>query len=154
MKEKSSKWQIVSMLMALVLVVAVIAWAAIPRTAVVADVEMRGAQFGKQHYNTLKVDTFVNLLQQAYGSLVRVQQESQQLKVTLNANELTRDFFNSNDAILKWSTSDYGFEIRYNQEQKSVAALFNVSDQRGVNVPNDVLIKLMDKTTNHVNQSK
>lgn len=102
----------------------------------------------------MKTDTFVMLLHQAYGTLVTDKKENNKLEIEIKANELTKDFFNGNDAILKFGLNDFGFDIKYNPQDKSLKAAFNIQNGNGVNVPNDVLIKLMDKTTgvSHVNQ--
>ncbi len=112
------------------------------------------APFGASNFNVMKTDTFVMLLHQAYGSLVTEKRVQNKLEVTMSANELTKDFFNGNDALLKFGLSDFGFDIKYNPQDKSLKAIFNIQSGDGVNVPNDVLIKLMDKTTgvSHVNQ--
>jgi len=114
------------------------------------------APFGSSNFNQMKTDTFVALVQTAYGELVSHKIEARKLVMDMKANELTKDFFNGNDALLKFGLSDFGFDIKYNPEQKALHAVFAISEQNGVNVPNDVLIKLMDKTskTIHVDQQQ
>jgi len=114
------------------------------------------APFGSANYNLVKTDTFVQLLHQAYGSLAADHREGDRLIVEMKANELTRDFFNGNDALLKFGLNDFGFDIKYNAQDKSLKAVFKLQEGNGVNVPNDVLIQLMDKTTGavHVDQQK
>lgn len=110
--------------------------------------------FCEHHYNVMKMDTFVALLDHAYGDLINHKIDEGLLQVEMkHASELTKDFFNGNDALLKLELGDHGFKIEYNKEEQSLKALFRIDRQNGVNVPNDVLIKLIDKVTsaNHVN---
>ena len=103
--------------------------------------------FGSYNYNVMKIDTFTSLVNKAYGNLAAITSEEGRLYIDIkNANQVSRDFFNGNDSLLDYELGDFGFEIDYNQESQSLRATFNVTEQGGVHVPNDVLIKLMDKT--------
>ena len=123
-----------------------------------AAIEAKAApEFGINNYSIMKTDTFVALVQSAYSGFASNKVEDKRLEINIkNANEITKDFFNGNDALLKFKLSDYGFEIKYNPEEPSVVALFKITEGNGVHVPNDVLIKLMDKTNkiNNVDYTK
>jgi hypothetical protein len=126
----------------------------ISRNAPTAQAVAPPAPFGASNYNVMKTDTFIALVHNAYGDLVTYKIEGKKLEMDMKANELTKDFFNGNDALLKFGLSDFGFDIKYNPEEKLMKAQFKIIEQNGVHVPNDVLIKLMDKTTktNNVDQ--
>jgi len=141
------KWQLIFSSIALVIAAGACLLFAGSRNMPAGQVVEPPAPFGSSHYNAMKTDTFVALVQAAYGQLATTGITGNTLVVDMpDANELAKDFFNGNDALLRFGMSDHGFEIRYNPEQKSLKASFRISEQGGVNVPNDVLIKLMDKT--------
>jgi hypothetical protein len=106
------------------------------------------ANFEKTNVNIMKVDTFVMLVNKAYGANASVSKADGRLQVSMtNANQVTKDFFNGNDALLKCKMDENDFEIKYSESPKSMHAEFKIKDG-GVNVPNDVLIKMIDKTYN------
>ena len=157
MQKSTQKWQFI-FFAAAVLVAATLYIMFIKNTneAVVQKIQP-APEFGVNNYNIIKTDTFVALIQGAYGNFATHKIEGNTLEVTIkNANELTKDFFNGNDALLQYKMGDYGFAIKYNPEEPSVVATFKINEQRGVPVPNDVLIKLMDKTnkTENVDYTK
>jgi hypothetical protein len=154
MQQNTRRWQMIFFAVALVIAGAMYFLFTISRNAATEQTVAPPAPFGPANYNQMKTDTFVALVHNAYGDLVTYKIEDRKLVMDMKANELTKDFFNGNDALLKFGLSDFGFDIKYNTEAKSMQAQFKISEQNGVNVPNDVLIKLMDKTTktNHVDQ--
>jgi hypothetical protein len=104
--------------------------------------------FEKDNANQMKVDTFVMLVNKAYGPLATIAKTSSQLNISMTqANQVTKDFFNGNDALLKCNLAKDGFLIQYNETNKSLQAQFVIKNG-AVTVPNDVLIKLLDKTEN------
>jgi hypothetical protein len=156
MQNNTRRWQIIFFSAAVVVAAAMYFLFTISRNAATGQAVAPPAPFGSSNYNTMKTDTFLTLVRNAYGNLVTYKFEEKKLVMEMKANELTKDFFNGNDALLKFGLNDFGFDIKYNPEDKSMKAQFKVSDQHGVNVPNDVLIKLMDKTTqtSHVDQQQ
>lgn len=157
MQNSTRKWQLLSLALATLIAGAVYLLLTPSRNAATEQAVAPPAPFGPNNYNAMKTDTFVTLVQKAYGSLVSHQVQDDILLVELNhGNELTRDFFNGNEALLNYKLSDHGFELQYSAADKSLKARFRISKQGGINVPNDVLIKLMDKTTpiNHVDKQQ
>lgn len=157
MQNSPRKWQLLFTALAIVIAGAMYLAFAGSRNAAIEQTVAPPAPFGSNNYNVMKTDTFVALVNSAYGSFVEQKREQGMLELHLkNANELTKDFFNGNDALLKFRLSDHGFEMNYNPEDRSLIARFRISEQNGVNVPNDVLIKLMDKTSkiNHVDNQE
>lgn len=157
MQNSTRKWQLIFTALAVVVAGAMYLVFAGSRNAAVEQTVEPPAPFGSNNYNVMKTDTFVALVNRAYGSFTTQKTENGVLELTIkNANELTKDFFNGNDALLKFKLSDHGFELAYNPEDQSLKARFKINEQNGVAVPNDVLIKLMDKTskTNHVDNQE
>ena len=157
MQNSTRKWQLIFMAVAIVIAGAMYFIFACSRNAAVEQTVEPPAPFGSNNYNVMKTDTFTALVSRAYGSFTQPKTENGILELDIkNANELTKDFFNGNDALLKFKLSDFGFEFKYNPEDQSLKALFKINEQNGVNVPNDVLIKLMDKTasSNNVNNEQ
>jgi hypothetical protein len=154
MQNTTRKWQVMFFGIAVLIALALYLICLPGRSGETQQPVAPPAPFGASNYNLMKTDTFVMLLHQAYGGLIADKREGNKLMVEMKANELTKDFFNGNDAILKFGLNDFGFDIKYNPQDKSLKAIFEIQEQNGVNVPNDVLIKLMDKTTgvSHVNQ--
>ena len=69
--------------------------------------------FEKENANQMKVDTFVMLVSKAYGPLATIEKTSSQLNISMTqANQVTKDFFNGNDALLKCNLSEDGFLIQ------------------------------------------
>lgn len=157
MQNSPRKWQLIFTALAILIAGAMYMIFAGSRNAAVEQTVVPPAPFGSNNYNVMKTDTFVALVNQAYGSFVTEKREHGILELNINnANELTKDFFNGNDALLKFKLGDHGFEFNYNPEEQSLKARFNIKERNGVNVPNDVLIKLMDKTSkiNHVDNQE
>ncbi len=156
MQNSTRKWQLIFTALAIVIAGAMYLVFAGSRNAAVEQTVEPPAPFGSNNYNVMKTDTFVALVNRAYGSFITQKTENGILALDINANELTKDFFNGNDALLKFKLGDHGFELTYNPEAHSLKARFKINEQNGVTVPNDVLIKLMDKTakTNHVDNQE
>lgn len=154
MQTNTRRWQLIFFSVAVLIAAAMYFLFTISRNAATEQVVAPPAPFGASNVNLMKTDTFVTLVHNAYGNLVTYKIEDGKLLMEMKANELTKDFFNGNDALLKFGLSDFGFDIKYNPEEKSMKAQFKITEQHGVYVPNDVLIKLMDKTTktNNVDQ--
>lgn len=154
MQNNNRRWQLIFFVLAIVIAAVMYFMFTISRHTATEQVVAPPAPFSPNNVNLMKTDTFVMLIREAYGTLVACTIEDKKLKLDMKANELTRDFFNGNDALLKFGLSDFGFDIKYNAEEKSMKAVFDITEQNGVHVPNDVLIKLMDKTTQtkHVDQ--
>ncbi len=106
------------------------------------------SSFNNEHYNLIYLDTFIHLLEQAYGNSISTHLQTNELQVTLkNAGIVAKDFYNGNDNILKQQYDDFGFEITYQENSNTLLAKFKI-DKGAVPVPNDVLIKLIDKNYN------
>jgi len=156
MQQRTGRWQWVFFGAAAAIAVVVYLLLTLSRNAATEQPIAPPAPFGKANFNEMKTDTFVSLLRGAYGDLITCKIADKNLEVDMKANELTKDFFNGNDALLKFGTGDFGFDIKYNTEARTLHAQFRISEQNGVNVPNDVLIPLIDKTTKtiHVDQQQ
>jgi len=117
---------------------------AAPEQAIVSE-----PSFGSNNFCVMKKDTFTALVGKAYGSLAIVTWDGQRLYIDLkNTGQSARDFFNGNDLLLKHHINDSGFEINYDREKQAVHAAFKVDARNAVNVPDDILIKLMEKSYN------
>ncbi len=102
--------------------------------------------FDVSYCNTVVVDTFIQLVQKAYPSFATISKQHNNVQVSIQgAGALTQDFYNGNDNLLKLKIDDYGFEIKYNPNTKSIIANFKL-ENNGVTVPNDVLLRLASKT--------
>jgi hypothetical protein len=156
MQNSTRKWQVMFFGIAVIIALVIYLICLPGRSGVTSQNVTQAAPFGTSNYNLMKTDTFVALLHRAYGNLIKDTMADNKLTVEMKGSEMSRDFFNSNDALLKFSLTDFGFDIKYNQQDKSVKAVFSIQAGNGVNVPNDVIIKLMDKNTgvSHVDQQK
>ena len=157
MQNSPKKWQLIFTALAVFIAGATFIILAGSRNTAVEQTVEPPAPFGSNNYNVMKTDTFLALVNQAYGNFVTQKRENEILELELhNANELTKDFFNGNDALLQFKLRDHGFEFNYNSEEQWLKARFKINKQNGVNIPNDVLIKLMDKTikVTHVNNQE
>lgn len=147
---KIAPYKIIILIFALLLVVGSLVYTkySISRTEVKQVTNIYNKEFGNEHFQYIIVDTFVALLQKSYGSNITVQTNNNQVNATLsNAGVITKDFFNSNDKILALKKSDFGFSINYDKAANKIEASFNMVNG-AVPVPNDVMIKLVDKTYN------
>lgn len=106
-------------------------------------------EFNEEHFNYIVLDTFVTLLKNAYGTNINTTIEDSKLKVRLiNAGAVTQDFYNGNNKILNLGLRDYGFKIKYDNKENKIEAIFAIKNE-SVPVPNDVMIKLLDKNFNN-----
>jgi hypothetical protein len=106
--------------------------------------------FGPNNFRLMRVDTFTDLVFKAYGNFANINVGSKQVTVEITkANQLTRDFFNGNDSLLRFALDDYGFEIKFNEASQSIHAVFAiVKENNCVPVPSDVIIRLAEKAYN------
>lgn len=108
----------------------------------------KDAGFGKENITWIKTDTFINLVEKAYHPNAETNIASNLLVVFIkNANTVAQDFYNGNEALLKYRINDHNFEIDYDKHNNNVVGRFKIKDKL-VAVPNDVLIKVIDKTIN------
>jgi hypothetical protein len=108
----------------------------------------KDADFGKENITWIKTDTFINLVEQAYHPNAETNIASNLLVVFIkNANTVAQDFYNGNETLLKYRINDHNFEIDYDKHNNNVVGRFKIKDNL-VAVPNDVLIKVIDKTIN------
>lgn len=148
MQTSIRKWQMIFTGLALVIAIAAYLIFAGSRHASTGQVAEPPASFGSNNYNIMKTDTFTALISRVYGSQAGYSIHEGILEIDIKNTPLeTRDFFNGNEALLPFRMNDHGFELHYNSGDKSLKALFKINEQKGVNVPNDVLLKLIEKTT-------
>ncbi len=121
---------------------------AINRTTVEETETIVNNQFGKTHYNIMKVDTFEYLLTKAYADQISIGRSAGVLELVLkNSNGQNKDFYNGNASILDYNINDYNFEIQMIENTASIQAKFKIIDD-GVYVPNDLLIRIIEKIYN------
>ena len=109
---------------------------------------MSDASFGEENINWMKADTFQQLVTKAYYPNAEVSRVSNLMIVRIEgANTGAQDFYNGNEALLKMKVTENQFEIDYDRHNFALVARFKMRDSL-VAVPNDVLIKLIDKTIN------
>jgi hypothetical protein len=117
-------------------------------TAPIPVVKTNAKTFTKANGNLIVADTFMALINNAYKGFASVTKTNNTIDISItNANAITKDFFNGNDELLKYTLADFGFAIKYVASPASINAQFALQNN-AVFVPNDVLIKAMDKTTN------
>ncbi|RQO31554.1 hypothetical protein DBR32_06240 [Taibaiella sp. KBW10] len=148
---KAMPIKIVLVALAAALTIGLVSWLKVSKRNAVADTEkitVKEAAFSKEHLNWVKTDTFIRLLNSAYHPNVKTAIADSQLVVSIEgANEITKDFYNGNEALLKYELNQFGFKISYDKNNNSVYAKFKIQNN-AVPVPNDILIKIADKTTN------
>lgn len=147
---KNQSYKIFILLLAILMIVGSLLWTkfSINRKEEQVVTNVQNEQFNQQHFNYIYLDTFVQLLNQAYPGIIQTKIVQNKLFVILeNAGAITKDFFNGNDKLLAVSEQDYGFMIDYKQQANKIEATFVIKDQ-AVPVPNDVLVKLIDKNYN------
>ncbi len=106
----------------------------------------KSEDFGSEHFNQMKVDTFVKLVMKAYQPNVTTSFNNNQLKVQImHANEATKDFINGNDKLLQAKNKD--FEIDHDKLNNNITCTFKIKDSLII-VPNDILIQLVYKNFN------
>ncbi|WP_118949792.1 hypothetical protein [Taibaiella helva] len=157
MQNSISKWQILFTGLALAIAAGAGLLTLLTRNTATEQAVEQPAAFSANSYNTMKTDTFAALVARVYGNAATFKQEEGVLALELKKEgEQARDFFNDNDALLKFRLSQQGFELQYQQGSPSLTARFRINEQNGVNIPNDVLIRLTDKITGtyHVDKQK
>lgn len=145
-----NKTNIIIFILALLVVGTVLAITkiSINRNAVAVQEQEIENSFTEEQYNMVKLDTFIHLLHKAYDPNISTQITKNQLIVELkNANQITKDFFNGNDALLKYSIEDFGFELKYNKDNNNIHSIFAIKKE-AIAVPNDVMMKIVDKIYN------
>src|SRR5690606_3663250 len=123
----TAPYKIFIILLTVVLVAGSLLWVnyTINRQAVKKVVNVSNTEFNREHFNYIITDTFINLLQTAYGAVITVTTEQNRLKVTLsNSGAMTRDFFNGNDKVLAHGLDDFGFKIDYSKYENKIDAIF------------------------------
>ncbi len=148
--KKSATHKIIILLITVGIIVAGMLWVkyTVNRKEIKQVSNIANAEFNEEHFNYIIVDTFVNLLRNAYGESITSTIEKDKLKVQMtNAGAVTRDFYNGNDKILDLGLSDYGFKIKFDKNENKIDATFVIKNE-AVPVPNDVMIKLLDKNFN------
>ncbi len=107
------------------------------------SIQQGNAAFDQQCYTAMKKDTFVHLLTIAYGNAINLQEHSNELQIKFTGpDQSLPDFYNGNESLLKTDAGDAGFKITRNEDALDV--VFKLNDE-AVNVPNDILIKLLPK---------
>lgn len=156
MQNSSGRWQLIFTGLAVAIAVAAGVAATLLRNTATEQTVEQSSAFGPNHYNSMKTDTFAVLVSKAYSGQVNVKQANGMLELEIKGEGPAREFYNGNEALLKFRLSDHGFELQYLPEARSLKASFRIDEKNGVNVPNDILIKLMDKTTGtyHVDNKK
>lgn len=149
MKAGSSK--IILVLLALIITVGVtvlVRWDARNAKPDAEKILTKDAAFGRENITWIKTDTFINLVEKAYHPNVTTNIASNLLVVFIkNANTVAQDFYNGNESLLKYRINDHDFEIDYDRHNNNVVGRFKTKNNL-VAVPNDVLIKVIDKTIN------
>lgn len=145
---KATPVKFILIILSIVLTIGLASWLKLSIKNAAPDKEkvtVKDDDFGPEHYNQIKTDTFVRLVQSAYQPNVKTEIVDSQLLVTLTgANEITKDFYNGNAALLKYDLNQFGFKITYDKNNNTVYAAFKIKNN-AVPVPNDVLIKIVDK---------
>lgn len=122
----------------------------IPESIINFNVEtITGESYSEHHYNTLILDTFIQLNKKAYGELITINQTDGELIVSLkNTNKLGTDYYNNNSQLTSLKYIENGFEVINDEKNNIVTAKFMIQKNQFVNVPNDVIISLMYKVYN------
>lgn len=111
--------------------------------------KITGETYNDYHYNTLLLDTFIQLNKKAYGELATINQQGDELIMSLkHTNKLGTDYYNNNANITSLKFVENGFEIINDEQNNIVTAKFKIQKNQYVNVPNDVIISLMYKVYN------
>lgn len=148
---KAIKSKITLALLAIAITIAIVALVRYDMGHVQPDAEkvlLKDDEFGSDNMVWMKVDTFISLVTKAYHPNAETTLANNLLIVNIkNANTLAQDFYNGNEALLQFKINEHNFEISYDQHNKVVAGRFKIKDSL-VAVPNDVLIKVVDKNIN------
>ncbi len=109
-------------------------------------VKKEKADFDENCYTRLKKDTLISLLKAAHRkpAEITIKENGHTLEITLTASpDSAPAFYNGNDALLQYDLDDFGFKI--SKTNTGLLIRFR-SEEDAVNVPNDVLIKLIPKS--------
>lgn len=138
-------------LLAIAVTVAVIALVRYDMDTMRPDPEkllLKDDDLGSDNITWIKVDTFIALVTKAYHPNAQTTLANNLLIVNIkNANTMAQDFYNGNEALLQFKINQHNFEINYDQHNKVVSGRFKIKDSLAA-VPNDVLIKVVDKNIN------
>lgn len=149
MKKNNSK--IIIIIIALLIVALLSFWVKYDMQHQTADTEkelIKDASFGKENLSWMRVDTFIQLITQAYHPNASTTIGKEELVVQVNnANAEAQDFYNGNKALLECSFRKDNFEIIFDKNNNNVSGRFKINNGL-VAVPNDVLIKAIYKTQN------
>lgn len=105
-------------------------------------------EFNNENLNLIKIDTIENLLNKTYGSQITIKHSNSLMEIILTANEnILKDFYNGNEALLKYSLNDYNFELIKEENKQQLKGRFKIKDG-GIFIPNDILIRLIEKNYN------
>jgi hypothetical protein len=111
--------------------------------AVAKSVQQGSDQFDANCYTTMKKDTLIQLLNIAYGSAIQINGHEDELQVRYTAaDQAVAEFYNGNDKLLKTETAQFGFKL---SQQEGVAEIVFKCNADAVNVPNDLLIRLVPR---------
>jgi hypothetical protein len=89
-------------------------------------------------------DSFIALMNKAYGSLLSINKQGRQLQLVSNsANQVSADIFNGADQLLGNHEKE-GFTINFNNQTNQTTASFAL-DGNFASIPSDVLIAAMNK---------
>lgn len=148
---KAIKSKIILVALAIVVTLGMVALVRYDMNTMQPDAEkvlLKDADFGSDNMVWMNVDTFINLVTKAYHPNTETTLANNLLIVNIkNANTIAQDFYNGNEALLKLKINEHNFEINYDQHNKVVSGRFKIKDNL-VAVPNDVLIKVVDKNIN------
>lgn len=108
-----------------------------------ADIKKEKPDFDETCFTSIKKDTFIHLLQKAYDKSVDVNEKSGKIEISYTApDQHAPDFYNGNDALLKYDLDDFGFKI---SKINTGLILTLKNKDNALNIPNDILIRLMAK---------
>lgn len=111
-----------------------------PRLSDEKNNEKKEINFSSDHYQLMKTDTFIALVEKKYNSSASIHKSGNKVQVKIeNANAKTADFFNGNLNLLK--IKDAGFDIKWDKVNNKIDATFE-KKEHGLVVPNDVIINL------------
>lgn len=145
---KTTKIIIFSLATILVIAAVIYSKFAIKRSEIKASEQIINARFNDAHLNLIRIDTFENLLTNTYKEQIEIKRSGTLMEVSLkNYNNANKDFYNGNEALLQYTLNDHNFEIKIVDEFQNINGRFKLKDG-GVFVPNDILIRLIEKNYN------
>lgn len=148
MKKHLYKWVYIALAAIVMMVIIFFAKTKIETPKIDMSLFSNDGKFSAIHYNRFKVDSFKTLAQKAYAGLISISEKGDLLEMTLdNTNQLASDYYNNNDALLQFNLKNNPFEIKLDEQTRTVTASYKIID-KAVTVPNDVIMKMMYKTYN------